>query len=261
MNAVIWIACALFYGLVIAGLSFCGLSLGGIPAILIAGLTILAARFLCKIRNQKRTSTHRQEEVNRTDPESYRESFAQAHAENRVTFRRPKALSVLALFLTVALVLCITLCCAMAFKLSSFMQTVSSLEAELTSQRDRSLDILNDAEESTLARLKVISEFSKAENIGFASDNFKAERGIIVVSLSDNPQEFMLTAHLENGGSVLCSYDSTLSYPPATVSFESDSSSTPTAVTVHPNYEGIVTITFSNNVNSDAFKILVIVTK
>lgn len=53
MKVFIWIFCMLLYALVIALLSQFGISLGGIPTILLGGLVFFAATSLCKLWDRK----------------------------------------------------------------------------------------------------------------------------------------------------------------------------------------------------------------
>lgn len=48
MKVLIWILCAFVYGLITTLITTAGITLGAIPAILLAGGTFLLARFLCR---------------------------------------------------------------------------------------------------------------------------------------------------------------------------------------------------------------------
>lgn len=63
MKFIIWIGCAFLWGVINATLSFSGVSLGGIPAIIIAGILIFVATKMCeKWDKQKEVKTHQESE-------------------------------------------------------------------------------------------------------------------------------------------------------------------------------------------------------
>ena len=95
----------------------------------------------------------------------------------------------------------------------------------------------------------------KFGKIGFAANNFKTNESIIVVRKNEKDRKFTLTANWSRGGSVGVSYSSSA----ATVSFDKDSWYTSTTMTVKPWSVGATVVTFTNDVNSDTFKILIIV--
>ena len=86
--------------------------------------------------------------------------------------------------------------------------------------------------------------------------NFKSDESVIVVRKNEKDRKFTLTANWPSYGYVDVSYSSYA----ATVSFDKDSWSTSTKMTVNPHSVGATVVTFSNTVNSDTFKILIIVT-
>lgn len=94
-------------------------------------------------------------------------------------------------------------------------------------------------------------------NIGTAAYNFKADESIIVVRKNETDRQFTLTAHWGSGGTVSVSYSSNA----ASVDFDKDSWSSTVKMTVNPRNVGATVVTFSNDVNSDKFKILIIVTE
>lgn len=94
-------------------------------------------------------------------------------------------------------------------------------------------------------------------NIGTAAYNFKADESIIVVRKNETDRKFTLTAHWSSGGTVSVSYSSNA----ASLDFDKDSWSTTVKMTVNPRNVGATVVTFSNDVNSDKFKILIIVTE
>ena len=92
-------------------------------------------------------------------------------------------------------------------------------------------------------------------NIGYAASNFFASDSVIVVSKGEFNKKFNLTAYWSNGGSVIVSYSSDA----AKVSFDNESWSKSTEMTVIPREVGVTVVTFSNNVDSKSFKILIVV--
>lgn len=93
-------------------------------------------------------------------------------------------------------------------------------------------------------------------NIGYAAYNFNASDSIIVLNKTDKSRTFTLTAYWSSGGYVSLAYSSYA----ATVSFDSDSWNYYTTMTVEPRYVGATVVTFSNSVDSNSFRILIIVT-
>lgn len=146
----------------------------------------------------------------------------------------------------------------------------AKLEKQLFEQseviREQASDISKQASEiSSLTvkadRFDAVREFLSSGNAGYSSNNFCVDQSIIVVSKNDTDRKFTLTAHWEGGGTVSYAYDSILSVRPATISFDSSSWKTSTTVSILPKYEGVVIVTFENDVNSETFRILIIVTE
>ena len=102
-----------------------------------------------------------------------------------------------------------------------------------------------------------ICESLQYANIGTAAYNFKADESIIVVRKNETDRKFTLTAHWGSGGTVSVSYSSNA----ASLDFDKDSWSSTVKMTVNPRNVGATVVTFSNDVNSDKFKILIIVTE
>lgn len=97
---------------------------------------------------------------------------------------------------------------------------------------------------------------AKNENFGYAANNFRASTGVIIVGKDDDDYKFTLTANWTYGGTVEIDYSSSA----ACVEFDNNEWLTSTTLTVIPNYTGACVVTFSNNVNSDTFNVLIIVT-
>ncbi|MBQ7851394.1 MAG: hypothetical protein IJ342_00730, partial [Muribaculaceae bacterium] len=93
-------------------------------------------------------------------------------------------------------------------------------------------------------------------NAGYASKNFFASNSVIIVSKDDKDCKFTLTANWSNGGTVEVEYSSSAAW----ISFDKDEWTTSTPITVHPQSKGVTVVTFSNDVDSKTFKVLIIVT-
>lgn len=97
---------------------------------------------------------------------------------------------------------------------------------------------------------------AKYGNFGYAASNFRASTGVIVVDKDDSDCKFTLTAHWSNGGTVSVDYSSYAAF----VDFDKNNWSTSTTMSVLPLEEGITVVTFSNDVDSNSFQVLIIVT-
>lgn len=96
----------------------------------------------------------------------------------------------------------------------------------------------------------------KYGNSGYAANNFYATDSVIVVGKNETDRKFRLYANWSNGGTVEVDYSSNSAW----VSFDDNEWYTWTDMTVHPSAKGVTIATFSNSVNSDTFKVLIIVT-
>ena len=77
-----------------------------------------------------------------------------------------------------------------------------------------------------------------------------------MVDKSETNRKFTLTANWTNGGTVSVDYSGLSAF----VSFDNDSWTTSTKMTIEPWREGVTAVTFSNNVDSKTFKVIIIVT-
>ena len=92
-------------------------------------------------------------------------------------------------------------------------------------------------------------------NTGYAADNFKIDRNIILVDKGDTTK-LNLTAYWYTGGNV------EISYSPAgiaNISFDNSSWATTTPLTVKGIKAGITKVTFKNDQDSNIFNILILV--
>lgn len=138
-------------------------------------------------------------------------------------------------------------------KISSLESTVSSQKSEISSLNSQAGNNKDKAESYD----DLISALSYG-NIGYASSNFQSSESVIVVKKNEQNRKFILTANWSNGGTVDTSYSPTL--PTAYVSFDNDEWDTSTTMTVEPVRAGITTVTFSNDVDGRAFKVIIVVT-
>lgn len=96
----------------------------------------------------------------------------------------------------------------------------------------------------------------KGANLGYAASNFKTDSAVYIVSKYSLSEKIKLTAHWNPGGYVSVDYSGSS----ARISFDKDSWSTSTNLTIEPRKEGATVLTFSNDVDSKSFKVLIIVT-
>lgn len=126
-------------------------------------------------------------------------------------------------------------------------------------QLDDEIAGLNEGIKSLEIKAEYYDEICKelsTGNIGYASDNFCASEDVIVLSKYETGRSFTLTAHWSAGGTV----ETTYSGSSALVSFDEDSWYSSTGITITPMRKGITAVTFSNSVDSNTFKVLIIVT-
>lgn len=167
--------------------------------------------------------------------------------------------------------LAVLLVLSIGFNTVQYTQNLKAQET-INTQKQQVEDIKNQvaslntslaAKERTIDSLKVkagyyndICKELKYGNLGYASSNFKSSESIIVVGKNERDRKFTLTANWSKGGNVSVSY----SGKSATVSFDKNSWTTSTKMTVNPLKDGLTVVTFSNDVNSKTFKLLIIVT-
>lgn len=136
--------------------------------------------------------------------------------------------------------------------------TIRGQEATISKQKNT----IEDLESARQIYKERADEFSlicrelQTGNLGYASNNFHADESVIVVSKSQENRKFTLTAYWKNGGTVRLDFSGSS----ADVDFDKNSWTTSTPVTIDPRWEGVTVVTFSNNVNSERFKVIIIVT-
>ena len=99
-----------------------------------------------------------------------------------------------------------------------------------------------------------ICDALKSGNIGYAARNFNCSQSIILVKKGET-KKITLAANWDNGGTVSCSYSSNA----ASVDFDQDNWTYSTKLSITGFYSGVNVVTFSNDVDSNTFKIIIIV--
>lgn len=145
---------------------------------------------------------------------------------------------------------------------------IESLQSTITARDNRikqmekttsDLQRKNAAAEGLQWKADAFDEISSAVQfgkLGYASNRFHASESVIIVSTAQENRKFTLTANWPNGGTVSVDYSSFA----ATVDFDKDSWTTSTPMTITPHRAGVTTVTFSNDVNSETFQIVIVVT-
>ena len=136
-------------------------------------------------------------------------------------------------------------------KISELQNTISTQKSTINSQKTKISNLEDDSE-----YYNEIIRYAKGEDFGYAASNFRASTGVIVVDKDDDDYKFTLTANWTYGGTVEVNYSSYVAW----VEFDKNEWSTSTTMTVVPNYEGVCVVTFSNDVDSKTFNVLIIVT-
>ena len=95
-------------------------------------------------------------------------------------------------------------------------------------------------------------------NLGYGAYNFQTDESVIVLKKNQSAT-ITLTAYWSSGGYVYINYTPS-TYPSASISFDNNSWTTSTTLTITPNYEGVTKATFSNDVDYNTFNIIIIVT-
>ena len=136
-------------------------------------------------------------------------------------------------------------------KLENLTETVESQINTINWQRGK-MDLLNKKNDDYDTICKELS----SGTIGYASNNFRSSESIIVVDKDETDRKFTLTANWTKGGTVYPSYSGNS----ARVSFDTNTWTTSTKMTIEPECEGVTVVEFSNNVDSKTFKMIIIVT-
>ncbi|MDY3219850.1 MAG: zinc ribbon domain-containing protein [Candidatus Fimivivens sp.] len=141
---------------------------------------------------------------------------------------------------------------AQTTQIEELEKEVSTQKSTISSQKNQIATL----EEKSSYFDTICKELSTG-NIGYAASNFKASESVIVVDKNETNRKFTLTANWTNGGTVSTDYSGYSAW----VNFDNESWTTSTKMTIEPWQEGVTAVTFSNDVDSKTFKILIIVTE
>ena len=141
---------------------------------------------------------------------------------------------------------------ALEAQFSQLEETRNHLEAQLEDAREEATALRFGAEQ-----YDHILRSLQSCDIGFSTANFRSYDSIIVVNQDDRDRKFTLVANWDQPGTVQVSY----SGDTATVSFDEPSWEDKTTLTVHPRSVGATVVTFTNDVDSGRFKVLILVTE
>lgn len=141
--------------------------------------------------------------------------------------------------------------------INDYEEQMSSYRSEIASLKNR-VNRLETYDGSYKEALTMLS----LGNIGYASSNFHCSESIITLRQDELNRKVTLTANWYYGGTV---YTNSTFFPTAPsyygidsyITFDSDSWSTSTPITIHPGSVGLTVITFTNSVDSGLFRILI----
>lgn len=129
---------------------------------------------------------------------------------------------------------------------------IKNKNSEITTLKEKVSSLEDD-----VRNYDAIVDAVKNGGLGYAAYNFQSSESIIVVGQSEKERKFTLTANWSNGGTVSVDYGT---YSPAAyVRFDQDTWTTSTTMTIKPNHIGVTIVTFSNDVNTQTFDVIIIV--
>lgn len=102
-----------------------------------------------------------------------------------------------------------------------------------------------------------VLDFLSSDNAGYASDEFRASRSVLVLSAGGASGEFTLVTDYDEGVSVSLTRDG----GSASLEYAEDSWGYSVNMIVTPVSKGITKATFSNDLNDESFSVLIIVTE
>ena len=146
-----------------------------------------------------------------------------------------------------------------ADKLDDAKSDLKKAEAKYDELKDEydELEGLYDSADSASVDLADICYYAQYNNIGYASDAFHTDTAVIVLSEDDYDETLTLTLAVDTA--VTVSYD--LEGYSADVSFDEDTwEGDTTTLTVSPLEKGVTLLSFYNDVNSETFSVIIIVT-
>lgn len=132
-------------------------------------------------------------------------------------------------------------------------KTISTQKSTISSQEKEIAKLENTAEDYD----EIVSAL-KSGNLGYASSNFNVNESVVVVGKNQTGRKVTLTAHWYDGGKVTTSYS--IYNRSASVSYDEKEWTTSTKLTIIPHHEGVTTVTFLNDQDSETFKMIIIVT-
>lgn len=156
-------------------------------------------------------------------------------------------------------------CCGLIYTTVSAHQRLGELEEalELKSgtisvlrKQNDSLNATADQYHAKAEYFDLLQDALSSGNLGYASSNFRASKSVFFLSADSDPVSFTLTAHWSGGGTV----DMDQPFESAFVEFDNDSWSTSTSMTITPFESGVDIVTFSNDIDSRTFSIVIVVT-
>ena len=136
-------------------------------------------------------------------------------------------------------------------KIENLEKEVSTQKSTISSQKNK----ISSLEKKSDYFDKICKELSSG-NIGYAASNFRASESVIIVDKNETDRKFTLTANWTNGGTVSVDYSGSAAW----VDFDNESWTTSTKMSIEPWQEGVTAVTFSNDVDSRTFKVIIIVT-
>lgn len=132
-------------------------------------------------------------------------------------------------------------------------------ETEEASQRSQALLLYTKSEleqaQKEAYNYDLIRSFLTKSDAGYASDQFFASKSVLILSRTGEDRTFSLTTGFSGGE---CSFST--SGNSARVSFTENAWSGSTTIRVSPKSAGTTYVTFSNTVNSQTFRVLILVT-
>lgn len=120
------------------------------------------------------------------------------------------------------------------------------------------LEALYDSADTASSDLWDICYYADYDNIGYSSDTFHADKAIIVLSEDDYYAGITLTVAFDQAATVSLSVDGSS----ADVNFDEDTwEGDTTTLSVEPLERGVTLATFTNDINSESFSVIIIVTE
>ncbi len=164
-------------------------------------------------------------------------------------------------------ILSVLLAASIGFNIFQFANSRSILSTQESSLADLEkqvgeLQALVEQQKTTISSYEkeangyyTIWRAAKSGNVGRASSQFYVDNGIVVVSKNDKNQKITLTTAFSAASTIDVSYSGSS----AELSFDNDNWYDSTTMTVVPHRKGVTVATFSNDINSKTFKVIIIV--